>query len=102
MSGRTATASEFTSRALAKPFTVHTRWRSLFGERWLAAVVTRKGEDRAEMLVSQGLARLITNKLIHRRDECTRAQKSRRKRVYQRMGRFNFRIPTLNSLFTLS
>ncbi len=32
-------AAEFTARALEKPFTIHIRWRSLFGAQWLGLVI---------------------------------------------------------------
>jgi endonuclease YncB( thermonuclease family) len=58
-------AAEFTAKVLAKPFTIHTRWRSLFGERWLAMVTTSDGEDLGELLVRNGLARIYGSE--HRR-----------------------------------
>ena len=51
-------AKKFTAKVLEKPFTVHTRWRSLFGVRWLAIVTTNDGDDLAELLVKNGLARI--------------------------------------------
>lgn len=52
-------AKTFTARALAKPFTIYTRWRAVFGpSRWYAIVVTADGHDLNELLVSAGLARI--------------------------------------------
>ncbi len=52
-------AKAFTARALAKPFTVLTRWRQVFGPtRYYAFVLTAEGEDLAELLVRRGLARI--------------------------------------------
>jgi endonuclease YncB( thermonuclease family) len=55
-------ASEFTKRALAKPFTTYTRWRRALGRsaiwRYYAIVVTTDGHDLNELLVSKGLARI--------------------------------------------
>ena len=52
-------AKAFTARALAKPFTVYTRWRLVFGgSRFLAVVHTSDGQDLAELLVRAGLARI--------------------------------------------
>ena len=55
-------ASEFTKRALAKPFTTYTRWRRALGRsaiwRYYAIVVTADGRDLNELLVSAGLARI--------------------------------------------
>lgn len=51
-------AKEFTANALAEPFTVWTRWRSLFGVRWLGMVTTSTGDDLNELLVRNGLARI--------------------------------------------
>jgi endonuclease YncB( thermonuclease family) len=55
-------ASEFTRRALAKPFTTYTRWRRALGRsanwRYYAIVVTADGRDLNELLVSAGLARI--------------------------------------------
>ena len=55
-------ASEFTKRALAKPFTIQTRWRLARGRsklpRYYAIVTTAEGRDLAELLVSAGLARI--------------------------------------------
>jgi len=49
-------ASEFTKQALAKPFTVCTRWRRAVGHsslwRYYAVVVTSDGKDLNELLVS--------------------------------------------------
>ena len=55
-------ASEFTRRALAKPFTIYTRWRRALGRsanwRYYAIIVTADGHDLNELLVSNGLARI--------------------------------------------
>jgi endonuclease YncB( thermonuclease family) len=55
-------ASEFTRQALAKPFTIQTRWRLALGRsklpRYYAIVVTADGRDLNELLVSAGLARI--------------------------------------------
>ena len=52
-------AKAFTAAALAQPFTVHTRWRPVFGSgRFFAIVVTADGHDLAELLVQHGLARI--------------------------------------------
>jgi endonuclease YncB( thermonuclease family) len=53
-------AKIFTANALAQPFTIYTRWRSVFGPtRYYAKiVVTADGHDLNELLVSNGLARV--------------------------------------------
>jgi endonuclease YncB( thermonuclease family) len=55
-------ASELTRQALAKPFTIYTRWRRAFGRsavwRYYAIVVTADGHDLNELLASNGLARI--------------------------------------------
>jgi endonuclease YncB( thermonuclease family) len=55
-------ASEFTKRALAKPFTTYMRWRRSLGRsaiwRYYAIVVTADGHDLNELLVGNGLARI--------------------------------------------
>jgi len=55
-------ASEFTRRALAKPFTIYTRWRRALGRsanwRYYAIIVTADDRDLNELLVSNGLARI--------------------------------------------
>ena len=51
-------ALKFTAEQLSEPFTIHTRWRSLFGVRWLGMVTTASGDDLAELLVKNGLARI--------------------------------------------
>src|SRR4051812_43469854 len=52
-------AKAFTARALEKPFTIQTRWRPVFGpKRFYAFVFTADGRDLAELLVSNGLARI--------------------------------------------
>jgi endonuclease YncB( thermonuclease family) len=54
-----AEASTVTQNALAKPFTIFTRWRPVFGhQRHFAIVVTASGDDLAELLVSRGLVRI--------------------------------------------
>jgi endonuclease YncB( thermonuclease family) len=51
-------ALKYSAQALERPFTVHTRWRSLFGVRWLGFVTTADGHDLGELLVRNGLARI--------------------------------------------
>ena len=51
-------ASAFTAKALAEPFTVHTRWRLLFGRRTMVMITTSTGEDLGELLVRNGFARI--------------------------------------------
>jgi endonuclease YncB( thermonuclease family) len=55
-------ASEFTKQALARPFTIYTRWRRALGRsalwRYYAIVITAEGKDLNESLVSNGLARI--------------------------------------------
>jgi endonuclease YncB( thermonuclease family) len=55
-------ASEFTKRALAKPFTTYPRWRRALGRsanwRYYGIVITADGHDLNELLVSNGLARI--------------------------------------------
>lgn len=55
-------ASDFTKQALAKPFTVQTRWRLALGRsalpRYYAVVTTQEGRDLSELLVSAGLGRI--------------------------------------------
>jgi endonuclease YncB( thermonuclease family) len=52
-------AKIFTASALAEPFTIHTRWRKVFGPtRYYAVVVTGDGHDLNELLVSNRLARI--------------------------------------------
>ena len=52
-------AKIFTANALAQPFTIYTRWRSVFGPtRYHAIVITPDGRDLNELLVSCGLARI--------------------------------------------
>ena len=58
-------AKIFTANAFAQPFTIYTRWRSVFGPtRYYAIVVTADGHDLNELLVSNGLARVYG--LAHR------------------------------------
>ena len=49
-------AKIFTASALAQPFTIYTRWQSVFGQRYSAIVITADGHDLNELLVSNGLA----------------------------------------------
>ncbi len=52
-------ATEFTARALAKPFTIYTRWRPVFEPtRYYAFAFTADGQDLGELLVRNGLARV--------------------------------------------
>jgi endonuclease YncB( thermonuclease family) len=55
-------ASDLTRNALAKPFTVYTRWRLALGRsklpRYYALIETAEGKDLNELLVSAGLARI--------------------------------------------
>jgi endonuclease YncB( thermonuclease family) len=55
-------ASELTKQALAKPFTIYTRWRRALGRsalwRYYAIVITSEGIDLNEFLVRAGLARI--------------------------------------------
>jgi endonuclease YncB( thermonuclease family) len=52
-------AKIFTANALARPFTISTRWRAVFGPtRYYAIAVTADGRDLNELLVSAGLARI--------------------------------------------
>ena len=52
-------AKAFTAAALERPFTVQTRWRKVFGPtRYYACVFTADGDDLAELLVRNGLARI--------------------------------------------
>jgi len=55
-------ASDFTKQALAKPFTIYSRWRRALGRsalwRYYAIVITAEGKDLNELLVSAGLARI--------------------------------------------
>src|SRR5205814_10039808 len=87
-------ASEFTKRALAKPFTTYTRWRRALGRssiwRYYAIVVTADGRDLNELLVSNGLARIYGTRtamrdgrdsrtyLAHLRELETQAKAARR------------------------
>jgi competence protein ComEA len=54
-------ASEFTRKALARPFVFHTAFVSAMGrssdKRYYAFIRTSEGQDLAELLVRQGLAR---------------------------------------------
>jgi endonuclease YncB( thermonuclease family) len=55
--GEEAKAS--TAAALQRPFTIQTRWRRVFGPtRYYACVFTADGNDLAELLVRNGLARI--------------------------------------------
>jgi endonuclease YncB( thermonuclease family) len=52
-------AKAFTAAALQRPFTIQTRWRKVFGPtRYYACVFTAGGNDLAELLVINGLARI--------------------------------------------
>ena len=52
-------AKAFTAAALQRPFTIQTRWRKVFGlTRYYACVFTADGNDLAELLVRNGLARI--------------------------------------------
>jgi endonuclease YncB( thermonuclease family) len=52
-------AKAFTAAALQRPFTIQTRWRKVFGPtRYYACVFTADGNDLAELLVRNGLARI--------------------------------------------
>jgi endonuclease YncB( thermonuclease family) len=52
-------AKAFTAAALQRPFTIVTRWRPVFGSpRYYALVFTADGNDLAELLVRNGLARI--------------------------------------------
>ncbi|MGI8889238.1 MAG: thermonuclease family protein [Chthoniobacterales bacterium] len=52
-------AKAFTAAKLARPFTIQTRWRAGFGpSRYYAFVYTAGGDDLAQLLVSNGLARI--------------------------------------------
>ena len=52
-------AKAFTAAALQKPFTIQTRWRKVVGPtRYYACVFTADGNDLAELLVRNGLARI--------------------------------------------
>jgi endonuclease YncB( thermonuclease family) len=52
-------AKAFTAAALQRPFTIVTRWRPVFGSpRYYAFVFTADGNDLAELLVRNGLARI--------------------------------------------
>ena len=70
-------ASEFTKQALAKPFTIYTRWRRALGRsaiwRYYAIIFTADGRDLNELLVSNGLARIYGTRtpLPDRRDSRT-------------------------------
>jgi endonuclease YncB( thermonuclease family) len=52
-------AKAFNAAALQRPFTIQTRWRRVFGPtRYYACVFTADGNDLAELLVRNGLARI--------------------------------------------
>lgn len=61
-------STDFTANALARPFTVFTRWEDAMGSgrerRYFAFVETQQG-DLAELLVSAGLARIYGQKSDH-------------------------------------
>lgn len=75
-------AKQFTARALSKPFTIQTRWRAVFGgPRFYAFVFTSDGDDLAELLVRNGLARIYgpRSPTPHGRD--SRAYRARLKQL---------------------
>jgi endonuclease YncB( thermonuclease family) len=88
-------ASEFTKRALTKPFTIQTRWRPALGRsaiwRYYAIIVTADGHDLNELLVSAGLARIygIRTPLPDGRDSRTSAGtgNTSQSRTARRMGK---------------
>jgi endonuclease YncB( thermonuclease family) len=52
-------AKSFTASMLAKPFTIETRWRRVYGgNRYYAIISTAAGEDLIELLIRNGLARI--------------------------------------------
>src|SRR5262245_40505679 len=52
-------AKAFTAAALQRPFTIQTRWRKVVGPtRYYAFVFTTDGNDLAELLIRNGLARI--------------------------------------------
>ncbi len=58
-------ANDFTARALAKPFTIQTRWRPVVGPtRYYAFVVTVEGTDLCELLIKNGLARIYGTRTL--------------------------------------
>jgi endonuclease YncB( thermonuclease family) len=84
-------AKIFTANALAPPFTIYTRWGSVFGPtRYYAIVITSGGRDLNELLVSAGLARIYGTRtplpdgrdsriyLAHLRELETQAKAARR------------------------
>ncbi len=67
-------AKGFTAAALQRPFTIVTRWRRVFGPtRYYAFVFTADGNDLAELLVRNGLARIYRTRtpLLGGRDSRT-------------------------------
>jgi len=61
-------ASAFTKKVLSKPFTVQTRWHKALGRsnqpRWYSQIITADGEDLADELVRNGLARIYGTKTV--------------------------------------
>ena len=52
-------AKAFIATALQRPFTIQTRWHPVYGSpRYYAFVFTADGNDLAELLVRNGLARI--------------------------------------------
>lgn len=87
----------FTRSALSKPFTVHTRWRSLFGVRWLGLVTTSTGDDLGELLVRNGLARIygVRTPLPDgrtSREYLTRLKEVEAEAKAKRLGGWRFRV----------
>jgi endonuclease YncB( thermonuclease family) len=64
--GRAAT--EFTRKALEKPFRLMTRWHKALGRskqnRWYCVILTADGKDLAEELVRNGLARIYGTRTV--------------------------------------
>lgn len=58
-------AKQFTAESLARPFTIQTRWRAVFGpSRYYAFVYTAEGQDLAELLIRRGLARIYGTRTL--------------------------------------
>jgi len=61
-------AAAFTEKQLAAPFTVWTRWNSALGRsalgRVYCVILTKEGDDLAELLVANGLARIYGVKTV--------------------------------------
>jgi endonuclease YncB( thermonuclease family) len=75
-------AKIFTANALAQPFTIYTRWRSVFGARFYAIVVTADGHDLNELLVNNGLARIFGTRTPLPDGRDSREYLTHRRRVY--------------------